>query len=224
MAGHPTIPKVRTRGTSRRREPPHDGYRGLSAPTRINALPETTRGDDDRAAVREQEITQCELLMLKGFTTAASVQSMMGWDRPKTDRFIDLVLARWEITGGNKNFELKRGQQIKRVENLMSEAWVLYQNYETTVNKGERVIIDSKAVAAKTRILVAIGNLNKQLSDLHGITAKAVATKMMASTDRGDIVKRMEKQTRLAGVAAQMAEILRARMGDDAKVIEEVAK
>ena len=215
MVGHPTPPKIRTRVRRSEAKRPMTDVEAMDAPTRINKLPDTTRSQSEEpAAFKEQRISQVELLMLKGFTTPFAIGSMLSdLSTTQIEKYIDLVLARWEITGGNRNFEVKRGQQINRVEQLMQESWVLYQNFDAKTGKD---------VAVKNGILRSLGTMNKQLSELHGITAKSVTRHMTSSGDRSDHIKRMEKQKKLVEIANTMVKLLEGvkTPGDDAKIID----
>ena len=192
--------RIRTRQRVVNAKQPMTDQERLDAPSRINSLPEVT--ETDPGLKREQEVARTELLMLKGFYAPAQLMTMLGWPRQKTERMIALVRARWEITGKERTLSVRRGQQISRLEMIMTEGWTMFQNSDD-----ER---------AKVVILESLSRINKQLSDLHGLTPKAIARLMQSSEDKGDLSKRINKQEQLAAMAVQLANILRRNRGEDA--------
>lgn len=159
----------------------------------------------------EQEVAQCELLMLKGFATPNRIRTMLGWDIAKADRMMARVRARWDIIGKTRSLTERRGEQINRLELMMSETWVTFQNTDD-----DRV----KAVLLKT-----LESMNKQMSELHGLSAKAIYRMMNNSKEKSTVLEGMQKQEKMVGLAVQMAMLIKkARRigGDDATLVNPV--
>jgi len=100
---------------------------------------------------REEIILRCEDYMLRGYDRPSELSQLLGIAYNSAKQYVEIVKARWEISGDPEKRESARSELIRKAEEVVKEAWLLKSNAKNTMEK----------VSALRTILHAIERLTK---------------------------------------------------------------
>lgn len=172
----------------------------LLTPRQVQIPAEPLYGEDDAALRDEQQVMRVEILMTKGVRSPQQLMALLGiTSKPKMDRFIKRVHARWELGGTSQEFARHRGESFVRLDLIESELWSTASNTED-----ERV----KQVALKNII-----DLQAQRQALLGLTPKVIERLTTQGAEGTAFSRRVQTHERLSLVAQRMLTLIEQRTG-----------
>lgn len=194
----PPLPRKRTRsipvstGAGRRSDKNIEPFAVAVPP------PPTIHETEDKALSDEQQVARVELMMLKGIKSVRILMTTLGIDsKPRMERLIQKVHARWEITGGGKDIKRHRGEALSRLDLVESELWVKFQNTDSAKDA--------------TPLMKLILEVQSQRNDIIGLTPKVIERLALMPEQTSEIANRLAKQAGLSLMAGRLAEIIAER-------------
>lgn len=183
---------------------------------RVGIPPEPTYDEDDRTLRDEQQVARTEMLMMKGIRDRRQLMMLLQIDSTQQmGRYMDRVIARWELIGSTQDYSRHRGEGLSRLDLIESELWT------SVSNESDK----SKNLTAIKYIL----EVQKQRGELLGLTPKVIERITVSGEAVGTTVsKNIAGQERLTMLAERMLKLVAARTQgktidhDEAEDIEEV--
>jgi hypothetical protein len=80
---------------------------------------------------REKEVSQVEVLLLKGIRNQTLICEVLGLSRPHVSGLIKAVEARWEMDGGPRHTNRMKGEAAAKISMMEDEYWELYSKPST---------------------------------------------------------------------------------------------
>ena len=149
----------------------------------------------EQALYDEQQVARVETLMLKGVRQRHHLMAALKIATTKTiDRYIDRVLARWEVMGSNKDLSKHRGEAIARLDKVEETLW--------SKQKG------ATGAIATVALMRAVLLVNQQRLEILGLTPKAIENLGEQSEDGVKLAQDLKTQQRIQQVAARMIQLI----------------
>ena len=182
-------------------------------PPRVGLPPAPTYDNEDRTLLDEQQVARVELLMMKGIRAKHQLSALLDIDRRSIDRYIERVIARWELLGASQDHARHRGEALSRLDLIESELWSRFSN------EGDQ----NKSLSALRYLL----ELQQQRNELQGLTPKVIERIAITGEAAGtQFSKKVSSHERLSIMAARMLEKIAERTRvidhDTAEDIDEV--
>ena len=180
---------------------------GKLMPKRMDIPLPPTYSDKERSLRDEQQVFRVETLMIKGVRSPTHLMQLLDIpDFPAVTRYIERVQARWEMTGNSRFHTRHRGEGLQRLDMIEEQLW------------GQ---LDRKGLAVKdrTRTLATLLNVQKQRSEMLGLTPQVIEKITSDDAQAVEFTNAVYAHERMAKLAAKMLELI-ADKAKDAKVIE----
>jgi hypothetical protein len=171
-------------------------------------------GGEDRALHDEQQVARVELMMLKGIRSRRQLMTLLDVDDARImDRYIKRVHARWELGGVSQEFARHRGEGLARLDLIESEMWAKLSNLDEKVSP-----------QISLNYLKALADVARQRADMLGLTPKVIAHIGAMDDGTSEVASLNRDQHRMVSVLSRIQGMINDRMGQNAKVIEHVAR
>lgn len=138
------------------------------------SLPDVEIDGHERAAaysIREKQVTQVEVLLLKGLTNLNVLASIIQCSRQHMSGLVKAVHTKWELIGGPRNAPQIKGEAIAKLSLLENEYWSLFAKEHTPIS-------------TKVAILSSIVGVIDRKMLIHGLSPKVL--EMIAKDKAGD--------------------------------------
>lgn len=94
--------------------------------------PEITGTERDaQYAIREKQVAQVELMLLKGVTNQNIIAGILQCSRQHIAGLVKAVHTRWEVLGGPRNASRVKGEASSKLSLIENEYWSLFQKEST---------------------------------------------------------------------------------------------
>lgn len=208
------MPAPRTRAHA---QEPHRVPAEIEQPRGGEVLPPPLYGRDEaRELWEEQQVMRAENLMTRGLRDRARLmESLQIDDRRTMDRIIRKVHARWEMAGLNRDHAQARGEGLARLDMVERQLWIKLDASENRVVDGKVVVVPACDTKEAIVILKTIADIQKQRSELQGLTEKTIERLGQAGSGASAaFAQRVGGYEQLAAIASRALQMLEHRHGE----------